>query len=305
VAYDAAAPEPIDDDETCTLSAVLQGALSARSQLDWSRWLQGEIQGFLPHHALLAAWGNFASGPLAYDIVTRNPDLSMQGLPADVIEPLVRALHQQWLAAGRNPVPVDTRGRRSVGCTLFSSSPTALVHGVRDHRGHYDCLYVFVGAPALASPHAQQLCSVAIPYIDTAFRQLPDRGEPEAGAELAAGFSGSSFFSDDSNTAAWHGYAVSGGFAEGVDDLDEDAGGEAGERGSALSARELEVMQWVRVGKTNPEIAVILHLSMFTVKNHMQRIYRKLDVLNRAQAVGRLAGGRMHARTPAPRQASR
>jgi DNA-binding CsgD family transcriptional regulator len=62
----------------------------------------------------------------------------------------------------------------------------------------------------------------------------------------------------------------------------------AGERGSALSARELEIMQWVRMGKTNSEIAMILHLSTFTVKNHMRRIYKKLDVLNRAQAVGSL-----------------
>ncbi|HEY0823061.1 MAG TPA: LuxR C-terminal-related transcriptional regulator [Ramlibacter sp.] len=29
-------------------------------------------------------------------------------------------------------------------------------------------------------------------------------------------------------------------------------------------------------------------MSTFTVKNHMRRIYRKLDVLNRAQAVGSL-----------------
>jgi DNA-binding CsgD family transcriptional regulator len=67
---------------------------------------------------------------------------------------------------------------------------------------------------------------------------------------------------------------------------------EAGERGSALSARELEIMEWVRMGKTNSEIAMILNLSTFTVKNHMRRIYKKLDVLNRAQAVGSL--DRMH-----------
>jgi DNA-binding CsgD family transcriptional regulator len=42
------------------------------------------------------------------------------------------------------------------------------------------------------------------------------------------------------------------------------------------------------MGKTNSEIAMILHLSTFTVKNHMRRIYKKLDVLNRAQAVGSL-----------------
>jgi DNA-binding CsgD family transcriptional regulator len=30
-----------------------------------------------------------------------------------------------------------------------------------------------------------------------------------------------------------------------------------------------------------------LNISAFTVKNHLQRIYRKMDVLNRAQAVAK------------------
>jgi len=46
----------------------------------------------------------------------------------------------------------------------------------------------------------------------------------------------------------------------------------------------------VRKGKTNQEIALILQISLFTVKNHLQRIFRKLDVLNRAQAVGKFNG---------------
>ena len=55
-----------------------------------------------------------------------------------------------------------------------------------------------------------------------------------------------------------------------------------------LSTREHEVMHWVRLGKTNSEIASIMNLSTFTVQNHMRRIYKKLDVLNRAQAVGQM-----------------
>jgi DNA-binding CsgD family transcriptional regulator len=54
-----------------------------------------------------------------------------------------------------------------------------------------------------------------------------------------------------------------------------------------LSAREVEILQWVALGKTNPEIGKILKISEFTVKNHMQRIFKKMDVSNRAQAVGR------------------
>jgi DNA-binding CsgD family transcriptional regulator len=40
-------------------------------------------------------------------------------------------------------------------------------------------------------------------------------------------------------------------------------------------------------GKSNYEIGAILDRSPLTVKNQVQRILRKLDVVNRAQAVGK------------------
>ena len=57
---------------------------------------------------------------------------------------------------------------------------------------------------------------------------------------------------------------------------------------SMLSQREKEIMEWVRIGKTNYEIGMILNISAFTVKNHLQRIFKKFDVANRAQAVEKL-----------------
>jgi DNA-binding CsgD family transcriptional regulator len=57
---------------------------------------------------------------------------------------------------------------------------------------------------------------------------------------------------------------------------------------SGLSAREIEILDWVRGGKTNIEIGMILDISSFTVKNHLQRIFKKINVSNRAQAVGKL-----------------
>ncbi len=58
--------------------------------------------------------------------------------------------------------------------------------------------------------------------------------------------------------------------------------------GDALSAREAEILRWIALGKTNPEIGSILGISSFTVKNHVQRILKKLDVINRTQAVGKV-----------------
>lgn len=56
-----------------------------------------------------------------------------------------------------------------------------------------------------------------------------------------------------------------------------------------LSARELECLRWVAVGKTDWEIGMILGLSPATIKFHLDRARGKLGTRTRAQAVARLA----------------
>jgi DNA-binding NarL/FixJ family response regulator len=55
--------------------------------------------------------------------------------------------------------------------------------------------------------------------------------------------------------------------------------------GSALSARELEILNLLAHGLSNKEIGGKLDLSPFTVKNHLARIYPKLRVRSRTAAV--------------------
>ena len=54
-----------------------------------------------------------------------------------------------------------------------------------------------------------------------------------------------------------------------------------------LTAREREILTWIYLGKSNAEVGGILSISPLTVKNHVQKILRKLKVVNRAQAVGK------------------
>ncbi len=56
-----------------------------------------------------------------------------------------------------------------------------------------------------------------------------------------------------------------------------------------LSARELEIIDWVKKGKTDSEIAMILYISQNTVKSHLKHVFEKLDVTRRAQAVAKLS----------------
>jgi two-component system nitrate/nitrite response regulator NarL len=52
-----------------------------------------------------------------------------------------------------------------------------------------------------------------------------------------------------------------------------------------LSPREQEVLRLIAEGSSAPEIARQLHLSPSTVKTHLQSLYEKLGVSDRAAAV--------------------
>ena len=54
-----------------------------------------------------------------------------------------------------------------------------------------------------------------------------------------------------------------------------------------LSTRELEVLELLAAGMSNPQIAAELVIALSTVKTHVNRIYSKLGVSNRAQALVR------------------
>jgi len=63
----------------------------------------------------------------------------------------------------------------------------------------------------------------------------------------------------------------------------------------ALTQREAEVLLWIMRGKSNRDIGEILKLSPRTVNKHLEQIYTKLGVENRASAAAlavRTVGGR-------------
>jgi DNA-binding CsgD family transcriptional regulator len=52
-----------------------------------------------------------------------------------------------------------------------------------------------------------------------------------------------------------------------------------------LSVRELTILNWMKNGKTNWEIAQILGVTERTIRFHVESIFSKLDVTSRSQAV--------------------
>jgi DNA-binding NarL/FixJ family response regulator len=56
-------------------------------------------------------------------------------------------------------------------------------------------------------------------------------------------------------------------------------------RATLLTAKECRVLEMVAEGKTNKEIAIANFVELSTVKTHINKIYAKLEVKNRREAI--------------------
>ena len=99
---------------------------------------------------------------------------------------------------------------------------------------------------------------------------LPTLREPPADAEAAS-----------------HRLLVRGAFLPSVAGITNASAVEKASGQSVLTVRELDILKWIYLGKSNFEIGAILKISPLTVKNHVQKILRKLNVVNRTQAIGK------------------
>lgn len=67
----------------------------------------------------------------------------------------------------------------------------------------------------------------------------------------------------------------------------EAAGAQAQRSGRLVTPRQEEILNLIKSGKTNSEIAELLSCSPWTIKNHIQAILRKLDSNTRTHAIAR------------------
>lgn len=246
-------------DAASYLKIMAEGSSAAR-HVDLLRWLQGSVQSLLPHDILLSGWGSFEEGSVQHDVVSALPGVRSYAPGTDCLPFLLSKFHSRWVAAGRSPSSLDFQefaylfGSSSLPGTFSSamrSMRSVLIHGMRDQRGRHECLYVLLSEREIARETTAEAMSVLLPCIDLALRQvthLPQQYRSSQSSHPRA----------------------------------------ANEDASGLSERETQIMAWVAMGKTNSEIGTILNISGYTVKNHMQRIFQKLNVFNRTQAVSKV-----------------
>ena len=226
-------------------------------------WAQGTLQKFLPHEVLIAAWGDFSLGIIYYEIISDIPGVRTKLMRAKEMAALLKRLYAFWISQGRVPSQLSADGS-VVRCRDIVDKPlkfsmqrlkTALVHAIKDVRGGSDSFYVLLSSNADISPEKRNAFHQLLPYIDATLRQIEHFPVHAIGDE-------------PSESAANKTLTIKNVLN--------------------LSDRESEIMGWVCSGKTNDEIGSILDISTFTVKNHLQRIFKKIDVVNRSQAVAKI-----------------
>ena len=221
----------------------------------FARWLRGELQEFLPHEVLLTAHGDFSRGEIHCHILPASMG-ERAAYPQTETPGFVPQMFERWLERGRcafslNGAPLmgSAKSARGVFDRHLGAMRAALVHGVHDSRQRIDTLYILLHSVDSFGQASPRLFEFLLPHIDCASRRLPELFRNNE---------------DDSRRRSQRALEQAG-----------------------LTLREIEILEWVGNGKTNYEIGRILEISPFTVKNHLQRIYRKLDVTRRAQAIAK------------------
>ena len=251
--------QSLSSEEIQRYHSVVTHAVDVRSHFDMLIWLQGDMQHYLPHDIMLTAWGDFEAGEIHHNIISRMAGVRSKDSNAPAVTPLLLQLFSRWkefkgkpfaLNAGIGGFMGEGAGPTSALSTAMQSMRCAMVHGIKDERGSDDCLYVALSAKESFNEQHRSAMTLMLPYIDSALRQVAHLPHQTEVPEVMV-----------------------------EERLQQDFG---------LSEREIEILHWVAAGKTNAEIGMILDISAFTVKNHMQRVFKKLDVMNRTQAVSKL-----------------
>src|SRR4051794_2296290 len=231
----------------------LDASLRVHARALFFSWTQGLLQSLIRHELLICTL-----------CLGKPPAFRADGFSMTVPEPaafsdvylrdtsVAPALLKAWEERRYQPVVLDI-ANAPLGSGAFTrelerlGATQLLVHGVHDADGRALSLFMFACRPGSAGPRQAYLAQMLAPSMH----------------------------------AAWVRTQLQQRRSEG------NGAGERPGGGSILTVRELDILKWIYLGKSNYEIGAILKISPLTVKNHVQKILRKLNVVNRTQAIGK------------------
>jgi len=238
---------------------LFDSVVSVRRRYQFFVWMQNHLQNLLPHQVAVCGCYQRASRELSFEVfnsVVLTP--AATGVLVDPHAPLLRSAMAAWIRSAAQPLVVQLPGSGTEGAhggmqDLRSAGLLQfLVHGVaRPQRpSELETFFLFAYPQREVSPAQSVGIELLMPYLHSLYLRVQST-EKEVGGSEAAG-------------------AARPRLARAL-----------------LTERERQVLIHVREGLSNQQIGEVMGISALTVKNHVQKLLRKLGAANRAQAVAK------------------
>ena len=245
------------------LLRIVEAAPQVRRRYQFFLWSQGDLQRWLPHKLLVCGAYDRQVRDLSLDVFNSIPlsegaMQSLQGVRGTVLSLALRSWRQHRLqpcSVDLAQIPTPDAGVRALMADGYGH---LLVHGLsRPGRPEeVESLFVFGSPDQVYGHEALQAIDMLLPCLHMTYMRV-HATEVQMSAPNQA-----------------NGAHTSMGFG-------------ATTKAQIITEREREILLWVRDGMSNQQISEKLGISALTVKNHIQKILRKLGAANRAQAVAK------------------
>jgi transcriptional regulator EpsA len=246
---------PLSAEDGIRFMRIVKETLRIRSHDQLYQMLQSmELQQLIPHKVFISAWGPADGSPLTVDIASAIPGIRTATVSqCRYLNEWLDGLNEKWIANGRQPLLLDSTSGSRLDCT---GCDCAL------HRFMQDSWFLLLHG--VANARDKNIC------LYLAFNASAPSTE----------FPVERFLSVADHVITQLDVAFRRIAPFKPSNASED-------KRLLLSSREQEVLLAASEGKSNAAISKLLRISTFTVKNHMQRIMRKLGASNRTEAVAK------------------
>jgi transcriptional regulator EpsA len=236
--------------------SVIQQSYAIDNHLDFFNWLQNGVNEFLPHDVILTCWGDFEKklrrSKLNYDVASNLSNITTQTIfdSHQAFDKCMGHLHRLWLDNNRCWFVVNHLDHAAEDGKLKLNLPIELER--------LNSLMVY----GVSDLRGSNECL----YVFFSKEKTFDVPNSVMGLIMP--------HIDNVLRKIQH-----------LEPIILTAESEVIVNESGLSRREVEIIHWIKYGKTNQEIAAILDISQNTVKSHLKRVFQKMNVTRRAQAV--------------------
>lgn len=238
---------------------LVETASEVKRRYQFFVWLQSQVEVLLPHALAVCGAYSRQRKQLQFEVFNNIafPPAVLDAL-STADSPLLTRAAQLWVQGQAQALVMPLVGEASpwrdlrlAGELVQAGLRQVMVHGVaRPERPHeLETLFVLVARTGQTAPGQAQILELILPHLHSTFlrTQGVERGMGNVPVRVAPAPSEPAM--------------------------------------PSLTAREIQILHWVREGKSNQEVGQLLNISALTVKNHIQNILRKLGANNRAHAV--------------------